>query len=179
MSRERRGQPASMDYCCPLWWVAPFSLHGILWEMKWTIKWMVTAQEWRRKGRSGQQYWWPQSIFNWWPAGDGLVSYWWESNAEGRSNSFASGWMFRLFEEAILGALCGSQGRWIWTNLVPRKRKDNASEKKEWSVDCSWVRRKGKRLHDGLQFHLLRGVIRFQNLVFGFSKTKQNPLYHK
>jgi hypothetical protein len=34
--------------------------------------------------------------------------------------------MFRLFEEAILGDLCDSHGRWILTNLVPRKRKDNA-----------------------------------------------------
>jgi hypothetical protein len=33
--------------------------------------------------------------------------------SRGKSNSFASGWMFRLFEEAILGALCGSHGRWI------------------------------------------------------------------
>jgi hypothetical protein len=47
------------------------------------------------------------------PVGNGLVSYWWESNAEGSCNSFASGWMFRLFEEVILGALCGSHGRWI------------------------------------------------------------------
>jgi hypothetical protein len=34
--------------------------------------------------------------------------------------------MFRLFEEAILRALCGSHGRWIGMNLVPRKRNDNA-----------------------------------------------------
>jgi hypothetical protein len=90
---ERKGHPASMDYGCPLWWVASFPLPGILWKIKWTIKWMVTAQEWRRNGMSGQQYWWPQSIFNWWPTGDGLVSYWWESNAEDMSNSFASGWI--------------------------------------------------------------------------------------
>jgi hypothetical protein len=36
-----------------------------------------------------------------------------ESNTASRSNSFASGWMFRLFEEAILGALCGKHGRRI------------------------------------------------------------------